>query len=142
MLLSIGDLEGDLSRARTALAVSGTILTELAHHRVPTVVLYRVTKRWKRALRSMLTVPWFASPNLVAGEELLPEYAVVGDGDPAPVAEALARLHTDETERRRVRTGLQRVLHRLGPPGAARRAARHVLHHLRPPAPAPQEAIS
>ncbi len=125
--LSIGDLEGDLGRARAALAVSGTVLTEVAHQGIPTVVLYRVTKRWKRALRSMLTVPWFSGVNLVAGEEVLPEFAVIGDGDPLPLGQALVRIYEDGPERAKIQTGLKRAMHRLGGPGAARRAARHVL---------------
>ena len=40
--LSIGDLHGALeSQARGALAVSGTVLTDLLRHRLPTVVIYR-----------------------------------------------------------------------------------------------------
>jgi lipid-A-disaccharide synthase len=130
--LSIGDLEGDLGRARAALAVSGTVLTEVAHHSIPTAVLYRVTKRWKRALRSMLTVPWFSGINLVAGEEVLPEFAVIGDDNAVPLGKALIQLYEDGPERTRVQAGLVRAMRRLGEPGAAQRAARHVLGILQP----------
>ena len=126
-VLEVGDLHGSLGRARAALAVSGTILTDLLRHRLPTTVVYRVTARWKRALRGLLTTPHFAGVNLVAGEDVLPEFGVVGEGDPGPVAEALARCYNDEPTRRLQRRGLERAARRLGPPGAARRAARLVL---------------
>ena len=52
-------------------AASGTILLDLLHHRLPTVVVYRLKRRWMAALQDRaLTVPYFASTNLLAGEPL------------------------------------------------------------------------
>lgn len=128
--LSVGDLHGTLGRARCALAVSGTVLVDLLHHRLPAVVVYSV----RGAVRSRLTpfvvhTPWFASPNMLAGEEVLPEfYFRAGeDGPLAEVGDALARCYNDADWRARCRMGLDRAARRIGPPGATDRAAGHVL---------------
>ena len=126
--LEIGDLHGSLRRARAAFSVSGTILIDLLHHRLPAVAVYRLggtLQGW--AYRNLLTTPWFASVNLLAGEELFPELCFTGTGPVAAACDALERCYKDGTWRRRCRTGLERAAVRIGPPGAATRAARHVL---------------
>ncbi|MEM8711134.1 MAG: hypothetical protein AAGG01_09285, partial [Planctomycetota bacterium] len=79
--LVIGDLHGQLAGARAAFAVSGTILTDILHHRLPTVVIYRVSGRRDTWMyRNVLTCPYFASTNLLAGREVLPEHCFRGFG--------------------------------------------------------------
>jgi lipid-A-disaccharide synthase len=126
--LEIGDLHGGLAGARAALSVSGTILIDLLHQRLPTVVVYRVEhQREVWMARHLLTLPWFASPNLLAGEEVLPEFCFRGEGPVAAIDAALWRCFEDEGPRSRLRTGLVRAARRLGPAGASERAARHAL---------------
>jgi lipid-A-disaccharide synthase len=125
--LRIASLHEGLATARTALAVSGTVLLEVAHHRLPTVVLYRVVGGWKPLLKGLLLAPWFSKPNLLAGEEVLPEFGFVGEGEPERFEATARRLDQDEAARRAVRRGLDRAFMRLGPPGAADRAAALVL---------------
>ncbi len=126
--VAIGDLHGLLAEARAAFAVSGTVLTDVLHHRLPTVVVYRVGGRLGAALqRQLLTVPWFASTNLLAGEEVLPEYGFAGRGPVDEVARDLVALFGDGPRRAACAAGLERAAARLGPPGALRRAAGHVL---------------
>lgn len=125
--LHIAPLHEGLAAARTALAVSGTVLLEVAHHRIPTVVLYRVDGGWKPLLRGLLLAPWFSKPNLLAGAEVFPEFGFSGEGDPEAFSEAARRLDQDEEARAQVRRGLDRAFQRLGPPGAAARAAAVVL---------------
>lgn len=126
--LALGDLHAELARARAALTVSGTILIDLLHARVPSVVIYRLAHARESFLaRRLLTVPWFSSVNLLANEEVFPEFCFHGEGPQASVAQALARAYGDEAWRARCRSSLERAAQRLGPPGAADRAAGHVL---------------
>lgn len=126
--LAFGDLHGELSHARAALTVSGTILIDLLHARVPSVVVYRLAHARETFLaRHLLTVPWFSSVNLLANEEAFPEFSFHGDGPRERVVEALARAYADDAWRTRCRTSLERAARHLGPPGAADRAAGHVL---------------
>lgn len=133
-----GSLHDALAGARAALSVSGTILIDLLHHRLPAVVVYRVggaAATW--AGSRFLTVPWFSSVNLLAGREVLPEFAFHGEGPQGEVAAALARAFADEDWRRDCRVGLEEAARRLGPAGAARRAARLALGALPAPPPGP-----
>ncbi len=126
--VEIGDLHAALGRSRAALSVSGTVLLDLLHHRLPAVCIYRVARRREVWMyRSMLATPWFASPNLLAGREVVQEFCFRGRGPLEAVAGALAALCEDSHERRRALAGLELAHERLGPPGACRRAAMHAL---------------
>lgn len=128
-----GELHETLAGARAAFSVSGTVLLDLLHHRLPTVVLYRLSNPRQAFLyRHFLTVPHFASVNLLAGRELLPEFCFAGEGPHAAVEEALERAWSDADWRRECRAGLEEAAQRLGPPGALARAARQALGALAP----------
>jgi lipid A disaccharide synthetase len=127
--LEVGDLHRSLARARgAAFSVSGTVLIDLVHHRLPTVVVYRLGNgRQAWLAQHVLTAPWFASPNLLAGREVFPEFCFAGDGPTGEIDAALERALSDPSWRRSVRLALDGVAARLGPAGACRRAARAVL---------------
>jgi lipid-A-disaccharide synthase len=124
----VGDLHGELARARAAFAVSGTVLTDVLHHRLPAVVVYRVGRRYEATLqRALLTVPYFASTNLLAGREVVPEYGFAGAGPRTAVQRDLVALFGAGLRRSACLAGLELAAARLGPPGAIQRAAAHVL---------------
>lgn len=123
-----GDLHGSLGQARAALSVSGTVLLDLLHHRLPTVVIYRLKSRVAAAFsRQVLTVPHFSSVNLLAGEEVLPEFTFHGQGPMEEVAAAVVRAVGDEPWRADAIESMDEARVRLGPPGAVTRAAGHAL---------------
>jgi len=129
--LALGDLHGELGRARAALSVSGTILIDLLQHRLPAAVVYRVGNGLSAlAAPHLLTVPYFSSVNLLAGEPVYWEACFHGEGPREAVLEHLQGALTDEAARRRTRAALDRAALRLGPPGADGRAARLVLASL------------
>jgi|694.fasta_scaffold05924_21 lipid-A-disaccharide synthase len=132
-----GRLHEHLARAQLAFSVSGTILTDVLHHRLPCVVLYRMGSAREAFLsRHFLTVPWFASINLLANREVLPEFGFHGVGPVSACEEALQRLWSNPKARADVIAGLDRAAERLGPPGACARAAQWVLNEA---ADAPRE---
>lgn len=125
--LALGDLHGALARARAALSVSGTVLIDLLHQRLPAAVIYRVGRLASRAAPHALTVPWFSSVNLLAGAPVYWEACFHGAG---PRADALAHLERalfDPAFRAANLAGLERAAQRLGPSGAVERAARHLI---------------
>lgn len=123
-----GDLHGSLARARCAFSVSGTVLLDLLHHRLPAVVVYRLgSARSSWAARRFLTVPWFSSVNLLAGKEVYPEFCFHGDGPEQAIDAALERAFSDARWRESCARDLEVAAERLGPPGAAARAAMQVL---------------
>ncbi len=126
--LETGDLHESLRSARAAFSVSGTVLLDLLHHRLPTVVVYRLDGKlgpWMYA--HLLTPPWFASINLLVGREIVPEFCFNGEGPLERVREALKRAVGDSAWRAECRRGLDLAAERLGPPGACARAAEEVL---------------
>ncbi|MEO6709319.1 MAG: hypothetical protein ABI054_04835, partial [Planctomycetota bacterium] len=126
--LETGDLHQSLRSVRAAFSVSGTVLLDLLHHRLPTVVAYRLggaAGPWM--YEHLLTPPWFASVNLLAGREVLPEFCFAGDGPLEAVREALRRAFGDPLWRAECGRGLELAAQRLGPSGACRRAAEVVL---------------
>ena len=126
--LEFGDLHGTLATARAAFSVSGTVLVDLLHQRLPGAVVYRLEGAGARLLYSQLYyAPWFALPNLVAGREVLPEFAFLGDGPSEAVLAALGRALDDGDARRRTARDLEAVAAALGPPGACARAAEALL---------------
>jgi lipid-A-disaccharide synthase len=123
-----GDLHATLSRARAAFSVSGTVLIDLLHHRLPSVVIYRLENaRTEWMSRHLLTVPWFSSVNLLAAREVYPEFCFHGAGPVEAVTAALARCYGDADWRATCRAGLELARARLGPAGAADRAASQAL---------------
>ena len=127
--LQVGGLAKALGQASIAIASSGTVTMECAWFRVPTVVLYKTSPLTHALGRALLKVPHLAMPNLLAGEELFPEF-IQSAANADNLAEASLRLLRDKAERTRILNGLDQVAAQLGEPGAATRAAQAVLGTL------------
>ena len=127
--LQVGGLATALGQASLAIASSGTITMECAWFRVPTVVLYKTSPLTHALVRRLVKVPYLAMPNLLAGEELFPEF-IQSAANADNLAEASLRLLRDRSERTRILDGLELVAAQLGESGAAARAARALLGTL------------
>jgi lipid-A-disaccharide synthase len=109
-----------------ALTTSGTSTAELAAALVPMVVFYRVSWLGRVGKAALVTSPYIAMANLLAGKEAVPE-RLVGRGGGAQLAEMLATLLSDPSRWKSVRADLEGVRGRLARPGVAARAAREIL---------------
>ncbi|KTR41709.1 lipid-A-disaccharide synthase, partial [Curtobacterium oceanosedimentum] len=78
-------------RARAALAASGTVTLELALAGVPMVVAYQVPKIEEVIVRRLIQVPTIVLPNLILGENAIPEL-IQAECTPERLAAALAPL--------------------------------------------------
>lgn len=85
-------------RAHAALAASGTVTLELALSGVPMVVGYRVDI-FLRTFKSFLQAESIVLPNLILGENAIPEF-LDADTDPTILAAALEPLLSDTPQRR------------------------------------------
>ena len=128
------DLHKHLTAARSAFSVSGTILLDLLHHRLPTVVIYRLESGLAWLRPRLLNTPYFSSTNLLCGRETIPEFGFTGNGPTGAVERALHKAHLDEDWRRECIAGLDEAARCLGPAGVTRRAARALLRHAQEPA--------
>lgn len=108
-------------QARAALAASGTVTLELALAQVPTVAAYRGAG-WEAALaRRLIKLPTVILPNLILGENVVPEF-IQDDATPDALAEALLAVIPDGTARSRQLDGFAAVEHDMrsaGPSPAA-----------------------
>ena len=102
------------------------ITLEVALTGTPLVVVYRVPPLAYRLSRWLLTVPWFCQVNLIAGEQMVPEFLLQRD-DPAPLVPICRTLLGKTPERGEMLEKLAAFRERHFRPGALDRAAREVL---------------
>ena len=132
-----GALAPWLAGARLILAKSGTGSLEACLHGTPTIVVYHLRGPFSTlGYHNILSVPWLAAANLIAGARVVPEHCFHGEhGWGAVIADA-ERLWHDEPARAQARTALAAVRARLGEPGATARVAAIVRTFLHLPVPA------
>ncbi len=94
--------------ATAALAASGTVTLELALAGVPTVVAYKADPVIAAIALRLIKAPSVVLPNLVLGEGVYPEY-IQEACTPANLADALAPLLADTSERTRQAALLARI---------------------------------
>lgn len=117
-----------MQAADVAMVKSGTATLETALFHTPMVMVYRVNPASAWLLRQVagVRVRHFALPNLLAGEEVIPELMQEAL-TPERLAEAVEAFLSDPGLRARTRRRLAEVVAGLGEPGAAGRAAELVL---------------
>ena len=136
--IQIGRMEDALGEADLAITKSGTITLECAYFGVPSVVFYKTSVVTYFVGRQLVKVPHLAMPNLLAGEEVFPEF-VQGKATPERIARAALELLRDEGRRQRVKARLAEVVGSLGAQGASRRAAQAIARLLEPRMPPSRE---
>lgn len=116
-----GDSSDALDASDVALAKPGTITAELLLRGCPMVVIGRVHPWTAQIVRRSLRVEYLSMPNLLAGEEIVPE-RIQKQARPDRIAAAIAPLF-EGAERERQVAALEVARKRLGAPGASRRTA-------------------
>jgi lipid-A-disaccharide synthase len=124
--IQIGGLAQALASATIAIASSGTVTMECAYFQVPTVVLYKTSASTYFLGRRFIKVKHLAMPNLLAGQEVYPEF-IQGAATPENIARASLELLNNRERRNVIKTQLRRVIESLGEPGASERAAKAIL---------------
>jgi len=110
------------------LVASGTATLEAAILGTPMVVTYKVSLLTWLVFGHLLRVKHYAMVNIVAGEEVVPEF-IQWKAKSGPIAQAALKLLQDDNQRT-ARQALAAVREKLGPPGASDRAARRILEIL------------
>ena len=121
-----------MAGSRVVLAKSGTGSLEACMHGTPTVVVYKLPdRRTLRLYTALVATPYFASANLVAGREIVPEFAFADDSTWEEIADTVLGLWAEGTARKRCLADLKDMHARLGAGGASARAAAAVVDRLR-----------
>ncbi|MBL8756643.1 MAG: lipid-A-disaccharide synthase [Planctomycetes bacterium] len=119
-----GELAPWLAGARLVLVKSGTGSLEACLHEAPTIVVYRLRGMLGTlGYHNILSVPWIAAANLIAGRAVVPEHCFHGEHGWAEVQRDAERLWFDEAARATMQRDLAEVRRRLGAPGATARVA-------------------
>lgn len=118
-----------LATSDVAIASTGTVTLECAYFGLPTVALYKTSwATWEIAKR-IVKVRYGAMPNILADEEIFPEF-IQDAATPKQVADAATALLWDDVRRRKVKGQLASVIASLGGVGASQRAAQAVMRLL------------
>ena len=120
-----------LQHSTAALVTSGTATLETALFRVPQVVCYYMKAGWLASLarRLVLKVPYISLVNLIAAAEVVPEL-VADQMNPKNVRRHLEAILPGGSAREAQLQGYERMIARLGEPGAPKRAAKEIVKLL------------
>lgn len=127
--IQIGGLPEVLTDADIAIASTGTVTLECAFFGVPTVAIYKTSRLTYEIARRIVKVKYLAMPNLLADEEIFPEF-IQQAATPENVARAGLDLLRDEPRRAKIKARLAEVVASLGGPGATERAAKAIVRLL------------
>ena len=112
--------------ASAAMATSGTVVMEAALMGLPCVVLYRLSRLSYLVGKLMVHVDNFSLPNILLNESFQTEL-LQGEVQPERIASEVLRLYPGEAHRAEVLQKLAAACEKLGPPGAADRAAEKII---------------
>ncbi len=128
--LSLQSAHALMQRATAGMVASGTATLESAYFGLPFVLLYKAA--WITFLigRRLVKVKWLGMPNILAGREIVPEFLQEA-ARPAAIAAAVGPLLDDPAARSRLQADLASVIHGLGSPGAAGRAAEAIMETVK-----------
>jgi lipid-A-disaccharide synthase len=123
--IQVGGLADALRTATVAIACSGTVTMECAFFGVPTVTLYKTSWINFQFAKRLAKVRWITMPNLLANQEVFPEF-IQHAATPENISRATLELLRDESRREQVKATLANIMASLGGPGAAQRAAQAI----------------
>ena len=120
--IQAGNLPEALAQADLAISKTGTVTMECAFHGVPAVTMYKKTFLGLAIALGIVTVKSLTMPNLMAGEEVYPEF-IQDAATPENVARVAMELLQDESRRDAIKAQLAKIIASLGESGASQRAA-------------------
>jgi lipid-A-disaccharide synthase len=122
MEIDAGNLPEALAQADLAITKTGTVTMECAYFGLPAVTMYKKSFLGLAIALGIVTVKSLTMPNLMAGEEVYPEF-IQSAATPENVARAAMDLLQNDGRREKMKSELAKIVASLGEPGACRRAA-------------------
>ncbi|HEY8505753.1 MAG TPA: lipid-A-disaccharide synthase [Gemmataceae bacterium] len=123
--------------AAACVSVSGSVSLELMHRLKPTVIVYKISRFGTLLKNLLLRCRFITLVNLLANEELYPEFLTRHDESEAIAGKVLAWLE-DERSRSDLELRLRQLRDRVAQPGACDRAAGRIVEELRRRSSAPR----
>lgn len=130
----IGRTPEILSISTAAVAVSGSVSLELMYYGVPSTILYTVDPLLYYVIpKFFLETPYITLVNLMAGQEIYPEFLAWRDASRRVSAPVVEWLH-DEAKRSAVVRRLDKLKQAYATPGATKASAEAIVEFLHQPA--------
>ncbi|HEX4264101.1 MAG TPA: lipid-A-disaccharide synthase [Verrucomicrobiae bacterium] len=129
--IQIGNLSQALAESDLAIASTGTVTMECAFFGVPAVTLYKTSWVTYEIGKRIVKVKSLTMPNLLADEEVFPEF-IQNAATPENISRAALELLQNEERRKSIKAKLAKIVSSLGGPGASERAARAITRLLDP----------
>lgn len=121
--IQIGDLPSALAQTDIAIASTGTVTMECAFFGVPTVTMYKTSATTYQIAKRVVKVKSLTMPNILAGEEVFPEF-IQNAATPENISAAALSLLQNDSRRAEIKTRLAEIISTLGESGATERAAK------------------
>ena len=118
-----------MSSCAAAIAVSGTVIMELALVGVPTVLVYKVSPISYQIGKRVINVPHIGICNIVAEKRLIKEL-IQHEAHPEAIADEVDAMLNDQAYAGEMRAGLAGVREKLGSGGALVRLAQLAKHMI------------
>jgi lipid-A-disaccharide synthase len=118
-----------MKHAHVAIVASGTATLETGYLGTPMIVLYTVSPITYRIGKMLVKIKNIALANIVSGKQVVPEL-IQKDVTVGNIIRELDKYFRDASYYEEVQTSLKMIPEKLGPPGAAKRAAREIVTFL------------
>ena len=118
-----------MKHAHVAIVASGTATLETGYLGTPMIVLYTVSPITYRIGKMLVKIKNIALANIVSGKQVVPEL-IQKDVTVGNIIRELDKYFRDASYYKEVQTSLKMIPEKLGPPGAAKRAAREIVTFL------------
>lgn len=130
MLVPVDDSYELMKAATLAIAKSGTVTLELALHRVPTVVIYAVSRLDKIIAYDILRIrlPFYCLVNIIAGKEVFPE--LIGPNFTFAKVKTKAEELLEEPARSRIQADCDALIRQLGAMESSKEAAAEIFRAI------------
>ena len=121
-----GELDTVLSWADLCLAVSGTVSLDITRHATPMIGVYKVSPIAWLVSKGLLRTPYRLLPNIIANQEVIPEF-VPHAGGAMPIVAAASRILQDSKHSAVQAEAMRRILAMYANKRPAEEAARLII---------------
>jgi lipid-A-disaccharide synthase len=128
--IKVNETAAIMQRAWTGIVASGSATLEATYFRLPFVLIYKVAWPTYLAARLVVNVKYLGMPNLLAGEEVIPEF-IQHRAKPSAIVKAMQPLIEDAKAREQMISQFDVIVGKLGGSGASERAARAIIEEIR-----------
>jgi lipid-A-disaccharide synthase len=127
--IKLGETAAIMQCAWAGIVASGSATLEAAYFRLPFVLIYKVAWPTYLAARLVVNVKYLGMPNLLADEEVVPEF-IQHRAKPSAIVKAVRPLIENANARERMISQLDAIVPKLGDSGASQRAARAIIEEI------------